>query len=485
MAYTFGTSYKNVNRSIRCPKRRFSVPQGIFVYVFLLLCFILTATCAYAESQGKTEAAAADLTGLEPIKKNDRILVLAPHPDDETIACAGVLQNALRLGAEVRVVYLTNGDNNEVSFIVYEKRLTFRKGEFLYMGNVRRKEAINAMQLLGVDTQKLIFLGYPDFGTFSMFRYFWQRDKPYKSMLTRVCNVPYKNNLSYGEPYVGQSILRDLEYILTAYRPTKIFVSHPLDINADHKALYLFLEVALADVSNYLPRPKIYTYLIHWKGWPLPRNYHPELPWLPSEELSNSQLQWSKYELTPQELEKKYKAVLYYKSQTQISAFYLLAFARKNELFGCYPEINPGVNALAQEINPPEAHGSGAPVTNTHCCTYELAGDSLLIRISKRKSFGNRLNTMMYLFGYNYKIPFDQMPKIRIITRSKKFKIFDGKKKVDWKDTLITLRSDELIVKVPLTLLGDPDFVLVSVNSYSKEPCVDGLGFRKVNIRRR
>ena len=48
----------------------------------------------------------------------DRVLILAPHPDDETIGTAGVLQQAKKAGAQVKVVCFTNGDANELAFIV-------------------------------------------------------------------------------------------------------------------------------------------------------------------------------------------------------------------------------------------------------------------------------------------------------------------------------------------------------------------------------
>ena len=94
--------------------------------------------------------------------KTDRVLVLSAHPDDETIGAAGAIQKALKAGAAVKVVYYTNGDNNEPAFSIYEKRLTFRKGEFLYMGEVRRQEAVSAMSYLGLSSKDLIFLGYPE-----------------------------------------------------------------------------------------------------------------------------------------------------------------------------------------------------------------------------------------------------------------------------------------------------------------------------------
>ena len=39
------------------------------------------------------------------LRPDDRILVLAPHPDDEVLGCAGVIQRALAMGLPVRVVF--------------------------------------------------------------------------------------------------------------------------------------------------------------------------------------------------------------------------------------------------------------------------------------------------------------------------------------------------------------------------------------------
>ncbi len=278
------------------------------------------------------------ITCLEPIKKEDRVLILAPHPDDEAIGCAGLIQQAVKAAAQLRIVYLTNGDHNQIAFIVYEKRITLRKNEFIHMGEVRRKEAIKAMQLLGVDESNLIFLGYPDFGTFAIFSRYWKDTKPYRGLLTRISSVPYKENFSFGAPYQGESILNDLKKVLLEYKPTKIFVSHPADVNVDHKTFYLFLEIALADLKNEIPRPQVLPYLIHCVGWPLPRNYHPELSLLPPQKFIATQRElWSMLGLTAEELEQKHQAILMYRSQTQSSAFYLLSFA---------PDTSPAICGL-------------------------------------------------------------------------------------------------------------------------------------------
>lgn len=441
--------------------------------ILIIFCFVFSLSLAFIAGPAAHHAHSAALANpqinsLKVFEKGDRVLILAPHPDDEAIGCAGVIQQALRQGAAVHVAYLTNGDHNQVAFMVYEKRLTFRKGEFIHMGEVRRKEATKAMKLLGLKESDLTFLGYPDFGTFAIFRDYWQSTKPFKSLLTRVSHVPYKNNLSFGAPYTGESALDDMKKVIREYKPNKIFVTHPADVNYDHKTFHLFLEIALADLNKELPRPEVYSYLIHWRGWPLPRHYHPELGLAMPDEFSGSRMDRFKYDLPASDLEKKHQAILCYKSQTESSAFYLLAFARKNELFSIYPEINAGLQ------DPKDC-----------MVKYSVENGALLMRIGKEKGIKNRFNMMVYLFGYSHNKAFAKMPKIRITSLYKKFRVFDGKKMLNVPGVVLEFAPEEVILRIPLSVLGDPDFVLASVKDNSGLPCVDNPAFRKINVKGR
>ena len=447
-----------------------------------LLIILLIAGYAYAEP------------ALEPIGRDDRILILAPHPDDETIGCAGVIQRAVAAKADIRIAYLTNGDHNQVAFIVFEKRLTFRKGEFIHMGEVRRSEAIKAMRLLGVSEKNLIFLCYPDFGTFTIFNQYWGEGRPFRSLLTRIDSVPYKENLSFGAPYKGESILNDIKKIILSYKPNKIFVSHPADVNVDHKSLYLFLQVALRDLKKELPNPKIYPYLIHCVGWPKPRHYHPELELVPPKKFSGSQINWSRLELKPGELERKYQATLCYKSQTQSSAFYLLAFARKNELFGDYAPVEirnenkesaafSGFSDIFTDMGAGQIIDVDEIVEGKGQVSYAVSGGDLLVRIDKSREVNNRFGAMLYIFGYSRNKPFSQMPKLRIITRHRSFKIFDGKAQLKEARIGLQLSAKELLLKVPLALLGGPDFVMTSVKTHAAGLAFETSGYRLIEIK--
>jgi len=433
---------------------------------------------------------------LASFKKNERILILAPHPDDEAIACAGVIQEALKAVAQVRVVYLSNGDHNELAFIVYEKRITFRQGEFIHMGKLRQKEAIKAMKFLGLSEKDLVFLGYPDYGTFEIFCKYWQTAKPFRDRLTRISSVPYKDNPSYGSEYFGENILSDLTKQILDYQPNKIFVSHPADVNADHKVLYLFLQVALSDLKTRITKPEIYAYLVHCLSWPKPRNYHPELDLHPPDKFNGSRINWQRLNLSAEEVDKKYRAILFYKSQTQSSGFYLFSFARKNELFSDYPEPElrspPASKANAKFYSAAIQTDKGVflahvkqaePYRDTGLLSYAVEDGYFIVRLDELKKLRSGFGVMLYIFGYNQSTPFAQMPKIRIITMGKRCKVFNAKNQVIGSGVLVDLGKNSLIIRVPLKLLGQPDYVLTALKAYPGYLAVDAEAFRKVRIK--
>jgi hypothetical protein len=103
----------------------------------------------------------------------DRVLVLAPHPDDESLVCGGLIQHALDMDLPVHVAFYTYGDNNEWSFVVYRKRPEVLPWQVREMGEVRHGEALKATGVFGLSEENLTFLGYPDFGTLHMWGEHW------------------------------------------------------------------------------------------------------------------------------------------------------------------------------------------------------------------------------------------------------------------------------------------------------------------------
>ena len=75
------------------------------------------------------------------------------------------------------------------------------------------------------------------------------------------------------------------------------------------------------------------------------------------------------------------------------------------------------------------------------------------------------------------------MPKIRIITKNNRFKVFDAKKLIKPEGVHLDLNSNVLVLKVPLEILGKPDFILTSIKTYGEILSVDATGFRKIEIK--
>jgi len=267
----------------------------------------------------------------------DRILILAPHPDDEVLGCGGIIQKAVKLNLPVRIVFLTYGDNNQWSFMIYRKRPVVMPKAVQTMGLIRHDEAIAAAKVLGISSEQLTFLGYPDFRTLNIWYSHWGDNPPVDSMLTEVKAVPYDNAFRPGALYKGEEILQDLKTILREFKPTKIFLSHPSDHHPDHRALYLFTNIALWDLDEEI-QATLFPYLIHYKKWPKPKGYFPD-KLLEPPQLFKQTIIWQNNNLNNEEVKLKYNAIKKHKSQYNSNAKYLLSFIRTNELFGDFPVI--------------------------------------------------------------------------------------------------------------------------------------------------
>ena len=79
-----------------------------------------------------------------------RVLVLAPHPDDETMGLGGTLAHHAEQGDHVCVLFVCNGIQGDPEGWFPRDRITA----------VREAEAREAAQILGLS--ELRFLGYPD-----------------------------------------------------------------------------------------------------------------------------------------------------------------------------------------------------------------------------------------------------------------------------------------------------------------------------------
>lgn len=410
------------------------------------------------------------------LTSTDRVLVLAPHPDDEVLGCAGVIQHAIVLGLPVKIVFLTYGDSNQWSFLVYRKHPVIMPRAVQSMGLVRHTEALDASQMLGVSARDLIFLGYPDFSTLTIWTSCWGKSPPVKSLLTKVSAVPYANALRPGTPYKGEEILKDLESILRSFKPTKIFLSHPADHNQDHQALYLFTRAALWDLEKEI-KPEIYPYLIHYKHWPLPRGYSLDKELKPPEVFRNAAA-WQKYSLTRDEIEKKLSAIKKHTSQYKSSKKYLLSFISPDELFGDFPPINLETNTFEIALTAGQKEGfvdgreelsreEKEAFVNIEERSVRIEDKTIVFHIKLSRPIGKKIGFSLYVFGYRSDRPFPDMPKLHIRFGRIKHKIFDQRKIIDSSSVKVTRSPREIVLRVPLELLGNPQRIFTSARTSS------------------
>lgn len=131
------------------------------------------------------------------------MLVFAPHQDDESFGCGGLIALKRSRQIPVRVVFMTHGDPNR------------DPGEPTLV-KLRETEALDALAQLGVAADQVQFLRYPD------------------------------GQLPQLPPQRQDILHQQLITLLPTNQPWEIFVPHAQDAHGDHEATYAFVHAAIA-----------------------------------------------------------------------------------------------------------------------------------------------------------------------------------------------------------------------------------------------
>lgn len=310
-----------------------------FFLSLLLLGFIVFARDNIVAYSAAGRAGEFDNLPVFAINNFRHILIIAPHPDDETLAAGGVIQQALAGGSQVKVVIVTNGDAQEFAPVIISKKIDPRPQDYVVMGNRRQAESMAALEKLGMRYDDIEFLGYPDRGTSPMWLADWNTQCPYTSSYTRVKKDPYPDTYHAGGAYCGRDLLNDLQTIIEGYRPDLIIVPHPADQNPDHGAVSNFARLAIASATtgNESYTTEIWGYLVHYGMFPQPRGKHLSQVLVPPGRLMGTNTDWGLVELNPSQVSFKYSAIEDYFSQDLLLGEFLPSFARRNELFESLP----------------------------------------------------------------------------------------------------------------------------------------------------
>lgn len=456
-----------------------------------VMCLVAAAALVYYQGSRHKSVEIIEQP-LPELKPQERILVLAPHPDDEVLGCAGIIQQALARHDRVKVVFFTYGDNNEWSFLVYRKHPVIMPGSVQSMGRVRYGEALRACAALGVPAEDTLFLGYPDFRTLEIWNQHWGDRPPAESMLTRVNKVPYDSAYRPGAAYKAEEIIADLKAIIGGYKPTKIFVSHPADHNPDHKALYLFTRVALWDLDGQV-QAQLFPYLIHFKRWPRPAGYFPDKPLVPPRFFAGKVL-WQDFELHPEQVKEKLKAARSHRSQFISSGGYLASFVRTNELFSDFDEIvlargespEPLVRDRMDDLTVyPEQLLDQERVgfVGVESEYVSLQDGHLVYTMKLSRPLGRTVGFTLYAFGYSRTKPFPEMPKIQLRFSTWGYKVFDQDRLLDAKTVKVEKRFKKITVRIPLQQLGNPDRIFTSAHTYTLVVPLDWVSWRVLKVQ--
>lgn len=273
-------------------------------------------------------ASGASAAVLPPLDAGTSLLVVSPHPDDETLCCAGVIQRVRDAGGQVSVVWITSGDAAWVDLLLISRSLFPSAARARELGERRMGEAREATARLGVAPPGQLFLGYPDGGIEQLLGAA-HRAMPYTSRTTAVAAVPYADALYPGHPYTGEALERDFLAVLERVRPTLILAPSELDSHPDHRSAGRLTQYALA---HYPGSTAVRYWIVHGgAGWPSPRALLPGIPLTPAPRMLP--LAPAAFELTFAEEDGKLGALQAYATQLRVMAPFLLAFVRTNELF--------------------------------------------------------------------------------------------------------------------------------------------------------
>lgn len=264
----------------------------------------------------------------------DRILFIAPHPDDETLGGAGLIQQALAAGKEISVVLLTCGDGYrraaEHAFAVRSPS----PADYRRLGELRRQETLAAMKILGLPEGHTLFFGFPDGGLHRLWEDHWAANRPYRG-LNGATEVPYSFGYRPGTPYTGTALVQLLSDVMEQFHPSDIVYPDPFDQHPDHWAASAFVKCALYRFGKEV---REWTYLVHRGDYPVPWMYEPFRALVPPKALTQTGNAWFSLPLSEGEEEKKFIAIRQYISQIRVIGPFLEAFVRRNDLLSQVPD---------------------------------------------------------------------------------------------------------------------------------------------------
>lgn len=229
--------------------------RAVLIVLMALVLAVLAVVCVYETELNKLDSNdGVDNSFYDSQFKNKKVMVIVPHEDDDLLISGQVLPPMYKNGADVRVVFATNGDKRVSAY-------------------TRQSEACNALEKLGIPREKVIFLGYPD-GTqlyvgkkaFS-FSSGWDHTYAGKGFKDY-----HFDRFGTHAKYTAENMVDDIESVVLEYRPDYI-LAIDFDTHTDHRGVSISFEKVMERIlkkeSGYTPKVlKCFGYSLAWKSKP-------------------------------------------------------------------------------------------------------------------------------------------------------------------------------------------------------------------------
>ena len=286
-----------------------------------------------AVATGGSALAQSALPPFRPITADDTVLVVSPHPDDESLCCGGLINTAERIGARVAIVWVTNGDGFKWDAIVVEKKLRPRAGTYLELARQRQGEARKAGSELGVPADSLMFLGYPDRGVLRLLLDYYHPDTPWRSKFTGADAVIYDDAVDPGASYRGENLVKDFNAVLDRVKPTLVLAPSPQDTHPDHRGTGLLVWRTMTARGE---ADRVRYWIVHGgRAWPAPHAYHPDLEQTVAPR--GLGMRWESFALDGDAIDAKLRAVIAHQSQMKVMRHVMLSYVRADEIYSSIP----------------------------------------------------------------------------------------------------------------------------------------------------
>src|SRR5262245_11208765 len=298
--------------------------------VAVLLAVLVLSSAEHVGAGPRSRPDGLTLLGAIP---DTRLLVIAPHPDDETIGAGGLIQRVHAAGGQVRVAFLTDGDAYREGVKREDHGRLPQPKDYRGYGRRRERESKMALATLGLPPSASTFLSFPDKGLRRMMTTYWsERRAPLRSPYTRLDRPPVEDVLLPDTEYRGEDLTQELTHVIEEFRPTLILVPRKEDQHADHCASWFFTMDALGAVerADLGYTPDVLNYVVHWNSWPF-QDENASIA--PPPGLRSGVADWIDVPLSDSERRLKRAALHQYRTQVHAMGWFLDGFARGNEIF--------------------------------------------------------------------------------------------------------------------------------------------------------